>query len=134
MFTGTSGGMVMGKTKKQILLLPQTAFAFNKLTADMKYELGVQIGLAAGPYGREGATTVGAGGHGVDGTFSYIFEEGAWLNIGINNYFLENVMYVNQPFYGGKILEAKDIVDGAVDVPKGHGVEELQAKLAELSS
>ena len=78
-FTGSSAGAVFGKAKLQVILFPMSQYAFNMLTADMKYELGAQIGLAAGPYSREASLTVGAGGHGVDVTYSYVFEEGAFL-------------------------------------------------------
>ena len=135
-FTGSSAGAVFGKAKLQVILFPMSQYAFNMLTADMKYELGAQIGLAAGPYSREASLTVGAGGHGVDVTYSYVFEEGAFLNIGINNYFLENVEQENEAFYGKK-MEAKEIVNGGIDgaeIPRGEGFEELVAKLGKLST
>ena len=46
MFTGASGGAIFGRAQKRIVLMPMTNYTFNMLTANMKYELGAQIGLS----------------------------------------------------------------------------------------
>jgi len=58
------------------------------------------------------------------------------LNVGINNYFLDNVEEVNKAFYGSDAPAALEIVTKpeAVKIPEGKGVEEIQKKLAALSS
>jgi len=134
MFTGSSGGAVFGKANKQIIIFPMTEYGLKMLTSKTKYDLGAQTGLAVGPWGREATLDAGAGGKGIEVTYSYVFEKGAFLTVGINNNFIENVPEYNQAFYG-KVADATDIVmkPGTVDIPEGKGVEELHAKLAELS-
>ena len=160
MLTGCSGGFVIGKGHKrkfnqtnqvpalspltyqflpltcyaEILLFPMTEHGLKMLTANTKYQLGAQIGLAIGPHGREVSAALDAGGKGVGATFSYVFEDGLLLNAGINNNFIDTRAGVNQDFYG-KEASGTDIVfePGTVDIPEDKGVEELHAKLSALS-
>lgn len=135
MFSGAGAGAVFGKANKTILLLPMTDHGVKMLTADTKYELGIQAGITAGPYGREASLAADAGGKGVGATLSYVFSKGALVNIGYENNFIETVNEVNKAFYGKK-ASAIDIIfePGTVDIPEGKGVEELHAKLGELST
>mmetsp|Transcript_2030 Transcript_2030/g.3496 ORF Transcript_2030/g.3496 Transcript_2030/m.3496 type:complete len:212 (-) Transcript_2030:409-1044(-) len=134
MFTGAGGGAIFGKAHKQMMLFPMSDYALKQLTANTKFQLGAQIGLAVGPYGRESSLAADAGGKGVGATFSYVFSDGAFLNIGINDNFIDTVSEANEHFYG-KAVEATDIVmeAGSVDIPEGKGVEELHAKLGEMT-
>ena len=132
MFTSASGGAIIGKAQKKLVLFPMTDYGLKQLTANTKYQLGGQLGLAAGPVGRDFAAGVDAGGHGVNVTLSYVFSEGALLDVGITNNFIDNVSELNEAFYGKKATPNEIVFDGAVDIPKGKGVEELQAKLAEI--
>jgi lipid-binding SYLF domain-containing protein len=135
MFDSASAGAVFGKGNKQLIIFPMTEYGFKQLTANTKYQLGAQVGLAAGSMGRESAITVDAGGHGVGATLYYVFEEGAFMSIGINNSFISAVPDLNVPFYAKPGVTPDEItIDGNVEIPKGRGVEELQAKLSELSA
>lgn len=133
MFTGSGGGAVLGGAHKQILLFPMTEHGLKMLTGT-KFELGAQVGLAAGPIGREASVGLEAGNKGVGYTLFYVFEEGVFMSIGINEYILEPVPEYNQGFYG-KQEKATDIVmkPGTVTIPKGKGVEDLHARLSKLS-
>lgn len=133
MYSGSSAGAVFGRGHKQLILLPMSEHGLKQLSANIKYQLGAQIGLTVGKFGREGSAAVDAGGHGVGVTLSYVFENGALLNVGINNNFIDNVKEYNESFYHKKGVTPNEIVfDGAVDIPEGKGVEELQAKLADV--
>ena len=132
-FAGSSGGAVFGKGNKRILLFPMTNHGLKLLCSKTKYDLGAQAGVALGPFGREAQLDVGAGGTGVEITWSYVFEDGAFLNVGINNYFTSVVPSINQSFYG-KMMDPIDLVmHGAATAPEGKGVEEIHAKLSELA-
>lgn len=134
MFTGGGAGAVFGKGNKQILLFPMTEYGLKMLCANTKYDIGIQLGVAAGPVGREAALDAGAGGTGAEVVLAYVFENGVFLNVGMNNSFLDSVDSANKAFYGKKV-EPVQIVDspGAVTIPTGKGVEDFHSKLNALS-
>lgn len=133
LFTGAAGGGVFGATKKQIIILPMTEHGLKMLTGKLRFGLGVQAGIAAGP-GREAAGTLDAGGKGVGATYFYVFERGIFVSVGINDHLIETSNPTNEAFYG-KEADGTDIVmmPGTVDIPEGKGVEALAEKLNELS-
>jgi lipid-binding SYLF domain-containing protein len=94
----------------------------------------VQLGIAAGPHGRETEAGFNIGNKGADVTYAYTFLKGTMINVGYNDYVIDAVNSVNNGFYG-KDAEAVDIVmtPGTVEVPKGKGIEEMHKKLAALS-
>ena len=134
MFTGAAAGAIFGKATKRIFFFPMTEYALKMLSGQTTAELGVQMGLAVGPYGREAQAGVNVASSGANITYSYTLEKGALLNIGYNDYAIDAVDNVNKDFYGvGR--KAMDIVmtPGAVNIPEGKGIEEMHEKLAQLS-
>jgi lipid-binding SYLF domain-containing protein len=133
-FSGGAAGAIFGKGTKHIFLFPMTFLGFQMLTGQTSFELGVQMGVAVGPYGREAEVGANLGGAGADITYSYVFEEGAILDIGVNAYMISAENKVNGDFYNTH-KSAMDVImlEGAVDIPQGKGVEELHEKLAQLS-
>ena len=130
-----SGGLILGKTNKVIILFPMTEHGLKMLTSNTKYQLGASAGLAIGPFGREVGAGLDIGDKGVGATFTYVFEDGLFVNAGITNNFIDQLYHVNDAFYSSKHASATDIVmtPGTVDIPEGKGVEEMHAKLGELS-
>jgi lipid-binding SYLF domain-containing protein len=133
-FTGTAGGFVFGKGEKRIILFPLTELAVKTLCSNTKYQLGADVGLAAGPVGRGAAIAADAGDKGVGATLSYVIEKGALLNVSLTTNFIENRNDVNSAFYGKSATPEEIVIDGAVEIPQGKGVEELHGKLTALSS
>jgi lipid-binding SYLF domain-containing protein len=133
-FSGFAAGAIFGQATKQIFLLPMTEHGLKMLSGQRLAELGLQMGFAAGPYGREAKMGAAIGGSGADITYSYTFEKGAMLDIGYNNCGIDAENEVNKNFYGVD-KKVMDIVmtPGTVDIPKGKGVEEMHEKLAQLS-
>jgi lipid-binding SYLF domain-containing protein len=133
-FFGAAGGAIFGKATKQVFLFPMTEHGLKMLSGQSSVELGVQMGIAAGPYGREAEADAMFGGTGADMTYAYSFEKGAIINIGLHSYQIEAVNEVNAEFYG-KPAKPLDIVmtPDTVKVPMGKGVEEMREKLAALS-
>eukprot|EP00567_Pseudictyota_dubia_P017122 CAMPEP_0197437682 /NCGR_PEP_ID=MMETSP1175-20131217/4866_1 /TAXON_ID=1003142 /ORGANISM="Triceratium dubium, Strain CCMP147" /LENGTH=215 /DNA_ID=CAMNT_0042967263 /DNA_START=40 /DNA_END=687 /DNA_ORIENTATION=+ len=130
-FTGASGGFIFGKAHKQIFLFPMRDNPLKMLTAHNKNQFGAQIGGAAGKYGgMEAAGGAEASDKGISVTYSYVFSDGAFVNVGIQDNFIDTAVETNTGFYG-KAVDAGDIVlqPGAVDIPEGKGIEELHAKL-----
>ena len=134
MFTGAAAGAIFGKATKQIFLFPMTELGLKMLSGHTSVELGVQMGVAAGPYGREAETGANVGGSGADITYSYTFEKGAMVNVGFNGYAIHARNDTNEDFYGvDKFVMDIVLTPGTVDIPKGKGVEEMHEKLAQLS-
>jgi lipid-binding SYLF domain-containing protein len=133
-FGGTSAGAIFGKGKKQIFIFPMNEYGLSLLTSNTRYQLGVEIGLAIGPNGGEAEAGASAGGRGMGSTLTYTFENGVLLDIGCNNYFVQNKQKINNAFYG-KEVSPTDLVmkAGSVDIPEGKGVEDLHNKLSALS-
>jgi lipid-binding SYLF domain-containing protein len=134
MFTGTAAGAIFGKATKQIFLFPMTELGLKMLCGQTTAQLGVQMGIAAGPHGREAAVGANIGGKGADITYAYTLANGAMINVGFNDHVINAANEVNADFYG-KVAEPLDIVmtPGTVKVPTGKGVEEMCEKLAALS-
>jgi lipid-binding SYLF domain-containing protein len=134
-FTGSAAGAVLGKATKRIFLFPMTEHGLKMLSGQTSYELGVQMGIAAGPHGREAQAGLNMGNNSVGVTYAYTFEKGAMINIGYNGYVVDAANSVNNDFYG-KIAKPVDIVmtPGTVKVPTGKGIEEMHEKLAALST
>lgn len=132
MVTGFGAGAVFGKAKKQVILFPMTEHDLRLLCSKNKFDVGGQLGLAIGKLGRETSIDVGVSEESVGLTYSYIFEDGVYLNVGANNYILSSVDQANTEYYG-KQAEAHDIVldkPDTVTIPKDKGTEELHEKLA----
>jgi lipid-binding SYLF domain-containing protein len=111
-----------------------TDIGLKMLSGQTSCDLGVQLGIAAGPHGREHEAGVNAGNKGAGVTYAYTFEKGCMINVGYNDYAVDAATAVNLNFYG-KNAESVDIVmtPGTVEVPTGKGVEEMHNKLAALS-
>ena len=131
-FTSGGAGASLGIGSKKIILFPMTNYGLEQFTADNRFELGAQFGLATGKFGRELDITAAAGDKGANICLSYVFSEGALLEVGVNSTFIDRAIEANEKFYG-KNVSPHDIIfqEGAVDVPEGKGVEELKAKLTE---
>jgi lipid-binding SYLF domain-containing protein len=131
MLAGQAGGATFGKTTKQIFLFPMTEPKLKMLAGPTSSELGVKMGIAAGPFGREAEA---GGNRGADVTYTYTFQKGAMINIGWGDSRVSAYTKVNDDFYG-KVANPLDIVmtPGTVEVPTGKGIEEMYEKLESLS-
>lgn len=134
MYTGVGAGAIFGKGNKTLVMFPCTDYALNMFTAENKWQLGAQVGAAAGPVGTEINANVDAGGHGADlsagGLFYYVLSEGVLLDVGIQNNFISTVDKVNEEFYGKKV-SATDIVNkaDAVEMPESPALDKLRTEL-----
>jgi lipid-binding SYLF domain-containing protein len=82
-FTGPSVGLLVGKQTKQIILLPMTDAGMTALASMDRVNLGVQIGLTAGPVGNEAQLGFTSGSEGSASVmYSYTFSDGVFANIG----------------------------------------------------
>ena len=134
MLSGFAAGAIFGKGTKRVVLFPMTEYGLKMLSGQNSLRMGVQIGVAAGPFGQETDSGVNFGKTGVDVIYAYTYQSGVLLNIGYDSYSIDAVNNVNAYFYGVE-KDAADIImmPGTVDIPQGKGVEELHEKLVQLS-
>ena len=112
---GGSFGAQIGASKTDYVLLIMNDDGLNSLLKD-KVELGGEVGVAAGPLGREAAASTDA--RLTAGILSYSRSKGAFIGAAIKGAVISPDNDLNEAFYGKK---AKDLLTGKpmtmVDMP-----------------
>jgi lipid-binding SYLF domain-containing protein len=103
---GASFGAQIGASKTDYVLLIMNDDGLNSLLKD-KVELGGEVGVAAGPLGREAAASTDA--RLTAGILSYSRSKGAFIGAAIKGAVISPDNDLNQAFYGKK---AKDLLTG----------------------
>jgi lipid-binding SYLF domain-containing protein len=103
---GASIGAQIGASKTDYVLLIMNDDGLNSLLKD-KVELGAEIGVAAGPVGREAAASTDA--RLTAGILSYSRSKGAFIGAAIKGAVISPDNDLNEAVYGKK---AKDLLTG----------------------
>lgn len=103
---GASFGAQIGATKTDYVLLIMNDDGLNSLLKD-KVELGGEVGVAAGPLGREAAASTDA--RLTAGILSYSRSKGAFIGAAIKGAVISPDNDLNEAFYGKK---ARDLLTG----------------------
>jgi len=103
---GASIGAQIGASKTDYVLLIMNDDGLNSLMKD-KVELGGEVGVAAGPVGREAAASTDA--RLTAGILSYSRSRGAFIGAAIKGAVISPDNDLNEAFYGSK---AKDLLAG----------------------
>lgn len=103
---GGSIGAQIGASKTDYVLLIMNDDGLNSLMKD-KFELGGEIGVAAGPVGREAAASTDA--RLTAGILSYSRSKGAFIGAAIKGAVISPDDDLNEAFYGSK---AKELLTG----------------------
>jgi lipid-binding SYLF domain-containing protein len=103
---GGSIGAQIGASKTDYVLLIMNDDGLNSLLKD-KFELGGEVGVAAGPVGREAAASTDA--RLTAGILSYSRSKGAFIGAAIKGAVISPDNDLNEAFYGSK---AKDLLTG----------------------
>ena len=103
---GASLGPQIGASKTDYVLLIMNDEGLNSLLKD-KVELGGEVGVAAGPLGREAAASTDA--RLTAGILSYSRSKGAFIGAAIKGAVISPDNDLNEAFYGSK---AKDLLTG----------------------
>jgi SH3 domain-containing YSC84-like protein 1 len=103
---GASFGAQIGASKTDYVLLIMNDDGLNSLLKD-KVELGGEVGVAAGPLGREAAASTDA--RLTAGILSYSRSRGAFIGAAIKGAVISPDNDLNEAFYGRK---AKDLLTG----------------------
>jgi len=103
---GASIGAQIGASKTDYVLLIMNEDGLNSLLKD-KVELGGEVGVAAGPLGREAAASTDA--RLTAGILSYSRSKGAFIGAAIKGAVISPDNDLNEAFYG---LKARDLLSG----------------------
>jgi lipid-binding SYLF domain-containing protein len=103
---GGSIGAQIGAAKTDYVLLIMNDDGLNSLLKD-KFEVGGEVGVAAGPLGREAAASTDA--RLTAGILSYSRSKGAFIGAAIKGAVISPDNDLNEAFYGSK---AKDLLTG----------------------
>ncbi|HXM35890.1 MAG TPA: lipid-binding SYLF domain-containing protein [Pyrinomonadaceae bacterium] len=103
---GASIGAQIGASKTDYVLLIMNDEGLNSLLKD-KVELGAEVGVAAGPLGREAAASTDA--RLTAGILSYSRSRGAFIGAAIKGAVISPDNDLNEAFYGTK---ARDLLTG----------------------
>ena len=103
---GASIGAQIGASKTDYVLLIMNDDGLNSLLKD-KVELGGEVGVAAGPLGREAAASTDA--RLTAGILSYSRSRGAFIGAAIKGAVISPDNDLNEAFYG---MKAKDLLTG----------------------
>jgi lipid-binding SYLF domain-containing protein len=103
---GASFGAQIGASKTDYVLLIMNDDGLNSLLKD-KVELGGEVGIAAGPLGREAAASTDA--RLTAGILSYSRSKGAFIGAAIKGAVISPDNDLNEAFYGSK---ARDLLTG----------------------
>ena len=127
---GVGFGFVFGADVKDVLILLIDESAVKAFTS-MQLKLGAELGIAVGPVGRELESNFTGGKEGGAVALTYTFSKGLFVGAGLNGCVIKNRNEENARFYNKPGVTPAQIIlePGAVTVPEGAGVEELQRKL-----
>jgi len=126
---GVGCGVLIGAERKDVIIFAMDDPTFDAISGDFQYKIGGQASAAAGPVGREEEITLAnVSGDKVGATYSYSFNKGVFAGMSIESAILGVRTKENHSFYG-KEVATTEILTGAVEYPKGKGIEELHRKL-----
>jgi len=128
--TGVGFGLLVGADVKDILILLVDDRAIEALSGEHQIKFGSQLGIAAGPIGREIGGDLHFSLERSDIALSYSFSKGLFVGINLEGAVLGARDKVNKKFYG-KECKPKDILfERNVTIPEDDaGIAELHKKL-----
>eukprot|EP00563_Minutocellus_polymorphus_P020604 CAMPEP_0197726904 /NCGR_PEP_ID=MMETSP1434-20131217/17635_1 /TAXON_ID=265543 /ORGANISM="Minutocellus polymorphus, Strain CCMP3303" /LENGTH=258 /DNA_ID=CAMNT_0043312955 /DNA_START=124 /DNA_END=900 /DNA_ORIENTATION=+ len=141
---GMGFGFMFGAETKDILILIMDHNTLQAYSGDGIIKFGGQVGITAGPVGREIDASVAFGTGGAGGAFAYTFSQGLFGGAALEGAAIGSRKGENDRFYGNTVATPQAVLfeKGAVAVPADSGIEDLWKKLellkegktAELSS
>jgi SH3 domain-containing YSC84-like protein 1 len=115
--SGGSFGAQVGADKTDYVLLIMNENGLNKLLAD-KFELGGEVGVVAGPVGREASAATDA--QLSAEILTYSRSKGAFIGVALKGTTITPDNDLNEAFYG---IKARDVLNGGVNsTPNAVGI------------
>eukprot|EP00189_Rhodosorus_marinus_P009088 CAMPEP_0184752370 /NCGR_PEP_ID=MMETSP0315-20130426/43542_1 /TAXON_ID=101924 /ORGANISM="Rhodosorus marinus, Strain UTEX LB 2760" /LENGTH=468 /DNA_ID=CAMNT_0027231697 /DNA_START=179 /DNA_END=1585 /DNA_ORIENTATION=- len=112
----TSGGMgwglLIGAQKQYHVVVLNSKNALRTFSSQGKMNFGGDIGVAAGPVGRNADVKVDVGNKGIAASYSYSYSQGLFAGLALNGAVIVGNPSMNKGFYGREIA-IKDLLTGA---------------------
>lgn len=127
---GMGFGFMFGAETKDILILIMDSNTLQAYSGDGIIKFGGQVGITAGPVGREIDASVALGTGGAGGAFAYTFSQGLFGGVALEGAAIGARKGENDRFYG-KVATPQDVLftKGSVNAPANSGIEDLWSKL-----
>eukprot|EP01083_Nonionella_stella_P046998 125823_1 len=126
---GVGFGLLVGAEVKDILILLIDDRSIESVSGEHQLKFGSQLGLTAGPIGRELGGDVNLSLERSDIALSYSFSKGLFAGINLEGAILGARSKVNKKFYGKEVKPKEILFDRNVTIPENSGIEELHKKL-----
>lgn len=127
---GVGFGFMFGAETKDIVILIMDNHTLSAYSGDGIIKFGGQVGITAGPVGREIDLSVALGNAGAGGAFAYTFSQGLFGGVAMEGAAIGARKGENDRFYGGVATPHAVLFEkGSVKVPANSGVEDLWQKL-----
>ncbi|KAJ8902586.1 hypothetical protein NDN08_006987 [Rhodosorus marinus] len=112
----TSGGMgwglLIGAQKQYHVVVLNSKNALRTFSSQGKMNIGGDIGVAAGPVGRNADVKLDVGNKGVAASYSYSYSQGLFAGLALNGAVIVGNPSMNKGFYG-KEISVKELLTGA---------------------
>ena len=126
---GVCFGFMFGAETKDMLILIMDSHTLSAYSSDGIIKFGGQVGITAGPVGRELDMSVALGSGGAGGAFAYTFAQGLFGGAALEGAAIGARKGENDRFYG-KVATPQDVLSNKdITVPADSGVQDLWAKL-----
>jgi len=109
---GMGFGFQIGAQKQYHIVVLNSKNALRTFTSKGKLNIGGDIGVAAGPVGRNADVKLDVGTKGIAASYSYSFSQGAFAGIAINGAVIAGNSAMNRKFYG-RDISATTLMAGA---------------------
>lgn len=109
-------GFQIGAEVTEFVLVLNTEKAVDTFAKGGSLTLGADIGVAAGPVGRNAEASVGTGSKGVIGVYSYSRAKGLFAGVSLQGTVLDEGKKTNAEFYG-KPVTADQLLTGQIEPP-----------------
>uniref|UniRef100_A0A6A7G0U9 SH3 domain-containing protein n=1 Tax=Hirondellea gigas TaxID=1518452 RepID=A0A6A7G0U9_9CRUS len=113
---GVGWGALVGASKTDSVIILNTANAVKCFSGQGQIRLGADIGIAAGPVGRDINADIGVGTKGVAPAYSYSHSKGLYAGISLQGVVISARNDDNRKFYGEKV-SPEDILSGKYPPP-----------------
>merc|ERR1712151_426209 len=127
--TGVGFGVLAGAEVKDILILLVDDHAVNAMAGEHQIKFGSQLGITAGPIGREIGGDLNFSYDRGDLALSYSFSKGLFMGINLEGAVVGARPKVNKKFYGKEVKPSEILHDRVVDIPENSGIPQLHKKL-----
>lgn len=127
---GMGFGFMAGAEVKDIVIVVMDQNTMSAFSGDGQIKFGGQVGLTAGPVGRELDLSLNLSNKGAGGSFAYTFSQGLFGGVALEGAAIGARRGENNKFYGNEATPQQILFEsGSVEIKPDSGILELHKKL-----